>query len=630
MCGIAGYVTESRADPELLRAMCDAIRHRGPDDDGYFVERGVALGIRRLSIIDLVTGAQPVYNEDRSVAIVYNGEAYNFPELRQRLEAKGHRFTSNTDTECVVHLYEEYGDSCVEHLRGMFAFALWDQRRKRLLLARDRAGKKPLFYRLTPDGIWFSSELKALLQDPSFPREVDPIALHHYLTYQYVPAPWTVFKGVNKLPPAHTLSFEDGKVALNRYWDLSYSSKINVSEDEASERLRDHIREATRVRLISDRPLGAFLSGGVDSSVVVAAMAEQTSGPVKTFTIGFDDDRFDERRYARIVAERFSTDHHELIVHPNVLEVLPALVWHYDEPFADSSAIPTYYLAQMAREKVIVALNGDGGDESFGGYDRYVGLAMGGSLPASLRASGRWMARMLPRRAHPRSAIGRARRFLEAAGGSEPERYAALISYFNHRQKMDLYSGEMQKAVEGIDSAGLLEDAFTASDGADCIDRVLDADVQTYLPGDLLVKMDIATMAHSLEARSPLLDHKVMEFAASLPSNMKVRRMTGKYLLRKAARGWVPDEILDRRKMGFGVPIAAWLRGELRELAHDALTDATARGRGYFKPEAVKRLLSEHDAGIDHSNRIWALLWFELWHRMFVDDKAIAPPASSF
>lgn len=619
MCGIAGFVTEEPADESLLRAMCETIRHRGPDDEGYFVSDGVGLGMRRLAIIDLVTGKQPIFNEDGSIAIVYNGESYNFPELKRDLESKGHRFKTQTDTECVVHLYEEYGDRCVEHLRGMFAFAIWDGRRKRLLLARDRAGKKPLYYRQTAKGIWFASELKGLLEDPSLAREVDPVALHHYLTFQYVPAPRTIFKGVQKLPPAHTLSFENGKVALNRYWDLDYSSKIDVAENEAAEMLRAHIREATQIRLISDRPLGAFLSGGMDSSIVVAAMAESSSEAVKTFTIGFEDQGFDERRYARLVSERFSTDHHELVVRPAIQEILPKLVWHYDEPFADSSAVPSYYVAQMAAREVVVALNGDGGDESFGGYDRYAALALSSRIPGPLRGLGRGAALAIPQKINPRSFPGRAKRFLAAGAGAEGDRYAHLISYFNHGQKNGIYTDEMKSSVAGVDSADLIRRAFAESDGRDVIDRVLDVDVQTYLPGDLLTKMDIATMANSLEARSPLLDHKVMEFAASLPSEMKVRGTTGKVLLRKAARGWIPDEVIDRPKMGFGVPISTWLRRELRETAHDALTDVTARERGYFEPSGVKRLLAEHESGIDHSNRIWALLMFELWHREFAD-----------
>lgn len=628
MCGIAGYVSEKPQDPALIRQMCDVIVHRGPDDEGFHIDGKVALGMRRLSIIDVATGHQPIYNEDRSVAIVYNGECYNFPELRRMLEAKGHRFSTHTDTECIVHLHEEYGDRCVEHLRGMFAFALWDEKKQRLLLARDRAGKKPLFYRLTSDGIFFGSELKTLIQDPGFERRIDPIALHHYLTYQYVPAPWSIYEGVSKLPPAHTLAYEGGKARITRYWKLSYANKLDLPEEEAAERMRELIRECTRIRLISERPLGALLSGGVDSSLVVAAMAEQMSEPVKTFTIGFDDNRFDERKYARMVAERFGTEHHELVVTPDLLDIIPKLVWHYDEPFADSSAIPTYYVAEMTRQHVTVALNGDGGDESFGGYQRYIANLLAKKMPVpdfAVRA-GRGLLNALPPGRDSRSVRARARRFADIVLAPDEDRYARLMSYFNNDQKDAVYSGSMRETVQGHDSWDLLRELFRKSDGKDLADRMLDVDVQSYLHGDLLVKMDIATMANSLEARAPFLDHKMMEFAAALPSNMKIRGRVGKYLMKKAARGWLPDEVLDRPKMGFGVPLATWLRNDLRELAHESLTDATAKERGYFEPGSVQRLLAEHDAGQDHSTRIWALLQFELWARMMLDAKAVKGP----
>lgn len=632
MCGVAGYVTREAQDSSLIHRMCDVIKHRGPDDEGFHIRNDVALGIKRLSIIDVSSGHQPIYNEDGSIVIVYNGECYNFPELRRQLEIKGHRFSTQTDTECVVHLYEEYGDRCVEHLRGMFAFALWDNKRKRLLLARDRVGKKPLFYRLTTNGIFFGSELKALVQDQSLERRIDPIALHHFLTYQYVPAPWAIYQGINKLPPAHTLVFERGKSKIKRYWHLSYREKVRVSDAEAVEQLRELVRECTGVRLISERPLGALLSGGVDSSLVVAAMAEQTSGSVKTFTIGFDDDRYDERRYARMVADRFGTDHHELVVTPDLLHVIPKLVWHYDEPFADSSSIPTYYVAEMTRSHVTVALNGDGGDESFGGYQRYVANLLAKKMPVSdfaLRAA-RGILNGLPQGRDGRSIQARGKRFVDIVLAPDEDRYARLMSYFNNEQKNSVYSASMREMVRGIDSWDILRNLFRKSDGSDLTDRMLDADVQTYLSGDLLVKMDIATMANSLEARAPMLDHKMMEFAAALPSHMKIRGRTSKYLLKKAARGLVPDEVLDRPKMGFGVPLASWLRNELRDLTRDTLTATTAKQRGYFDPGEVQRLLEEHDRGRDHGIRIWALLQFELWAQMMLDSNAVRAPVASF
>jgi asparagine synthase (glutamine-hydrolysing) len=628
MCGIAGYAGRNPPDAAQLRRMCDVLSHRGPDEDGYLITDSVALGMRRLSIIDLSTGHQPVFNEDRSIAIVYNGEVYNFGELRRSLEAGGHHFGTDSDTECIVHLYEEHGERCVEHLRGMFAFALWDDRQHRLMLARDRAGKKPLYYRVTNDGIWFGSELKALLQDPNCPRTVNPTALHSFLTYGYVPAPAAILTGVHKLPPAHTLTYHDAAVELRRYWRLSYGSKLALSEEEAAEALRGLVREATRIRLVSDRPLGAFLSGGVDSSVVVAAMAEQMPEPVKTFSIGFEDHRFDERSYARMVAERFGTDHQELVVRPDVAELLPRLAWFYDEPFADSSAVPSYYLAEMARRHVVVALNGDGGDESFGGYDRYVAQGLAARIRLGDRLSSVVLrgVNALPSGAH-QSRMRRVKRFMAFALGPPATRYTEVMAIFTNQDKEALYSDEMKEAMGGVDAYELLAAAFADSEATEVVDAAMDVDVRTYLPGDLLVKMDIATMANSLEARSPLLDHKVMEFGAALPANLKVRGRTGKWLLKHAARGWLPDEVLDRPKMGFGVPVAAWLRDELRDLAHDVLTDDTARGRPYFEPATVDSLLDEHQAGTDHSKKIWALLCFELWHRMFVDRRAISAPS---
>ena len=618
--------------------MCDALVHRGPDEDGYLFGPHVALGMRRLSIIDVDSGAQPIYNEDATVAVVFNGEIYNAPELRAGLESRGHRFATATDTECIVHCYEEMGEACVEALRGMFAFALWDGRSGRLLLARDRVGKKPLYYRLVAGGIWFASELKALLQDPALPRRVDPVAMHHYLSLGYVPAPRAMLQGVAKLPPASTLAFQlqDASATVRRYWRLAYQPKQAIEPAEAAEELRNLIREATRIRLASERPLGAFLSGGVDSSVVVAAMAEQLAQPVKTFSIGFEDQRFDERRYARMVAERFGTTHEELVVSPKASDIeglLPRLTWHYDEPFADSSAIPSFYLAEMARRQVVVALNGDGGDESFGGYQRYLAARVAARLPGGQTVSrlGLRAVAALPDGQH-RSQLRRAKRFLGFALSPPAERYAGLMAVFSRAELETLYQPEWAAALEEDQREGPGEvadpiaEAFAAAQATDPAEAAMEVDVNTYLPGDLLVKVDIATMAHSLEARCPLLDHRLMEFAASLPADYKLRGSTGKWILKEAARGWVPDAVLDRPKMGFGVPVAAWLRTDLRPLVRDLLTDATARNRGWFQPAAVDRLLAEHDAGADHGARIWALLRNEAWHRMFVDQpRAVAP-----
>ncbi|MDN3358955.1 asparagine synthase (glutamine-hydrolyzing) [Actinomadura sp. DC4] len=627
MCGIAGIVSASAPDAELVRRMCDAMVHRGPDGAGFHDDEHAALGMRRLAIIDVAGGDQPVYNEDRTIAAVFNGELYDFARLRDMLRRRGHRLTTEGDTECLVHLYEEYGDDLVHQLRGMFAFAIWDVKRRRLLLGRDRVGKKPLYWRTDGTSLTFGSELKSLVQDPSMPREVDPVALHHYLTYQYVPAPWSIYQGVRKLEPGHLLVWQDGVQETRRYWRLDFTPRRVSSEEDEAERLRELLEEATRIRMVSERPLGAFLSGGIDSSAVVAAMARQSGERVKTFSIGFDEHRFDERRYARLLAGMYDTDHYEMVITPSALDVLPTLAWHFDEPFADSSAIPSFYVARMSRERVTVALNGDGGDECFGGYRRYLAMARTQRLiaPRRMRPLLIGAGGFLAARGEPGSTLHKAGRVLELIGHPGPRRYARLMSYFTPEQKHALYTDAMRERLAGLDSYALMDEAFAASQADTDVGRFIDIDVNTYLPGDLLVKMDIATMANSLEARSPFLDHHLMEWAAGLPTDLKIRSGTTKYLLKKAVAGWLPPELINRQKMGFGIPLATWLRTELRELSWDVLTDKTARSRGFFRPEAVSRLLVEHGEGREHGSRIWALIQFELWHRMFLD--GARPPA---
>ncbi|HZX38988.1 MAG TPA: asparagine synthase (glutamine-hydrolyzing) [Streptomyces sp.] len=630
MCGVAGMVSTASPDPATVKAMCDLLSHRGPDGEGFHTDDRVALGMRRLAIIDVSGGHQPVYNEDRSVVAVFNGEIYNFAELRGELLSRGHTFRTESDSECLVHLYEEHGEDLVHRLRGMFAFALWDAKERRLLLARDRVGKKPLYYRNADGRLAFASELKALSTVGPSGREVDLVALHHYLTYQYVPAPFSILRGVRKLPPGHLLTWQDGRVKVRRYWKLDFSPAAVTSEQEAVERTRELLLEATRIRMVSERPLGAFLSGGIDSSAVVAAMARTSDQPVKTFSVGFDDARFDEREHARTVARRYGTDHHEFVVGASALDVLPTLAWYFDEPFADSSAIPSFYVAQLSRRQVTVALNGDGGDESFGGYTRYALMAR----TARIRT---------PEAAHP--ALGRLGRALLGTGpvhpyrrkaglaltmlGADPElRYARLMSYFTPEQKHALYTDRLREELSGTDSYDLLLDAFHASSADSTVGRLMDVDVNTYLPGDLLVKVDITTMANSLEARSPFLDHRLMEWAARLPVELKVRGTTTKYLLKRAVADWLPPELLHRPKQGFGVPLAHWLRTELKDVAWDVLTDRTARDRGFFRPETVRALLEEHAAGQNHSRQLWALMQFELWHRRFVDQPLSGPPVA--
>ncbi len=577
--------------------------------------------MRRLAIVDVAGSRQPVYNEDRTIAAVFNGEIYNFQQLRADLGRRGHRFTSQGDSECLVHLYEEYGDQFVDHLRGMFAFAIWDRSEGRLLLGRDRVGKKPLYWRADGESLSFGSELKSIVENRAVPRRVDPIALHHYLTYQYVPAPWSIYQGIQKLPPGHLLSWRNGVTEVSRYWRLDCTENSVASVPEAAEQLRELLLDSTKVRMISERPLGAFLSGGVDSSAVVAAMARQTPLPVKTFAIGFDNDLFDERLHARKLAEHYGTDHHEFVVTPAGLDILPALTWHFDEPFADASAIPTFYVAQMSSQHVTVVLTGDGGDESFGGYRRYalMGMLQGIRLPTLVHPVLRHLGSSLANCKNTASRRFAAGRAIEMLGESTQRRYGRMMSYFTPQQKFCLYSEELREQLAGVDSYELIDQIFTQSHARTDVGRIMDVDVNTYLPGDLLTKVDIATMACSLEARSPFLDHHLMEWAASLPSHLKVRAGTTKYLLKEAMKPWLPQDLITRRKQGFGVPLADWLRADLRDLSRDVLTDSTARSRGFFRPDAVLSLLRQHENGSDHSSRIWALMQLELWHRAFID-----------
>lgn len=629
MCGICGkiYLDRSRLiEPDNIAKMSATLRHRGPDDSGVLVDGHVGLGHRRLSIIDLSpAGRQPMANEDGSLQLVFNGEIYNFEALRDELIAAGHVFRSQTDTEVILHLYEDHGPGCVEKLLGMFAFALWDGRRQELLLARDRAGKKPLVYTFAGGAFLFASEAKALLQDPAVSVRVNPEALHHYLTYQYVPGPLTIFDGIYKLPPAHTLLLRDGTTTLRRYWDLSYTRKQTPRRlEDCVAAFNELFRDAVRVRLRSDVPLGAFLSGGIDSSAAVAVMSSLTEQPVRTFCIGFEEDDYNELPYARMVAQRYGTEHTEWTVKPDALAVLPQLVYQYDEPFADPSAVPTYYVAQLTRRHVTVALNGDGGDESFAGYERYAAnrlAALYARLPRVLRETIiKRTVNRLPYRDQRWSVIRRLKRFINGCDDDPARCYVNWLCYFTDAMKADLYSTDFMARVRQIDSVGLTADVYRQADADNLLDRLLAADVHLYLPYDLLVKADIACMAHGLEARSPFLDHRLMEFAAALPPDMKLRGMRTKYLLKQAFAPLLPREILNRKKMGFGVPLHRWFRQELRDMAYDVLLDGRARGRGYFRPEVVRRLLEEHvRLQADHSYRLWALLWLELWHRQFVD-----------
>jgi asparagine synthase (glutamine-hydrolysing) len=622
MCGIAGIALGDRrpVERELVERMCQAQAHRGPDARGVHLADGVGLGIQRLRVIDLLTGDQPIHNEDGSVTVVLNGEIYNYRELRRRLSGNGHRFSTDGDTETIVHLYEERGSACVRELHGMFAFALWDSRRRQLLLARDRVGKKPLFYCERPGALSFASELAALMQDPEVPREIDHHAIDAYLAHGYVPAPLSAFAGVRKLMPASVLTYRDGETQIERYWHLDYSSKRSpCPEREVEEEVRSAIRKAVRRRMIADVPTGAFLSGGIDSSAVVAAMAEASPQPVKTFSIGFAEKRFNELPYARRIAQEFATDHHELLVRPNAIEILPTVVRHYGEPFADHAAIPSFYLARFAREHVTVALNGDGGDEGFAGYQRYTTnllLAESDRLPIGLRRTIAAAARRTPGGWDARGLPSRLARLVAASDLDRETRYLNQRSMFTAAERAQLYTPEYSALLGSSRADEAILAPWRASTATDLLDRMLDVDVNSYLPGDLLAKIDIATMAYSLEGRSPLLDHELMELAASLPSRLKAGRGQRKRILRSALRGWVPDEVLDAPKRGFELPVAQWFRGDLREYAHDMLLDPVATARGWCRERSVRQLLDEHSTGArDHGRGIWTLLMLELWYR---------------
>jgi asparagine synthase (glutamine-hydrolysing) len=629
MCGIAGKLDfTAGVDPALLERMCAAMEHRGPNSRGIWCEGPVGLAIQRLAIIDVAGGDQPIFNEDRTVAVVMNGEIYNFQELRDQLVVRGHRFATSTDTEVLVHLYEDHGDELVEHLRGMFGFAIWDCRRRRLLLGRDRVGKKPLLIARQGGKLWFASEMMALIQDPEIDRAPNPQAIASYLALQYVPHPLGAFERVEKLPPGSTLAVTIDGEEQRRYWSLDYGApEPDATMEELEEHLRQLIWEATRIRLISEVPLGAFLSGGIDSSAVVAAMADQMSEPVKTFSIGFPDTDFDELRYARMVAERFSTDHHEFVVEPHALEIMPKLARHYGEPFADPSAIPSFYLSEMTSHHVTVALNGDGGDESFAGYTRY----LANDLVAHLNWMPRPLQRLMPRLVKPLGEGSRSDQFrarvqrLSRVLAMEPyERYAHWMSAFQGYMREDAFQPEFLARIDGWRPEEVIGGPWRASTATSRIDRMLDVDVNTYLPADLLVKMDIATMAYSVEGRSPFLDHKLMEFAASLPAKLKLHGMTGKRLLKAALRDVLPDHILSRSKMGFGVPLLHWFRGELRELPREVLLGRDSRVQAYVKPIAIQRMIDDHQNGVaDHSLRLWVLLQLEMWHREVAESPLI-------
>ena len=611
--------------------MIATLRHRGPDGEKVWNDGRVGLAHARLAIIDLTAAAdQPMADADGVIHLVHNGEIYNFQALRDELITLGHRFASHGDAEVIVNGYKQWGDKVIGRLRGMFAFVLWDSRRRRLLMVRDRLGQKPLHYAWCDKRLLFGSEIKAILAWPGMARTPDYQAIHHYLSQRCVPAPHSAFVGVRHLPPAHFMVVEaDGTSRMERYWSLPAPEAARPRPlGELAEEITARFDEAVRLRLISDVPLGAFLSGGIDSACVVAAMANAGRGPVKTFTIGFSDRSFDEREGARHVAELYATDHHEFVVEPDALDILPKLVWHYGEPFADASAVPSYYVSEITRRHVTVALNGDGGDEAFLGYPRYAGSRLGvwvDALPGPARSLMAALGRALPFETSRARLLRYGRRFLVDAATSPAQRYTNWMTLFAQPDKRAIYGDAMRDCLDSP-SEDLL--APWLGDGAVDADRAAYGDIHGYLPDDLLVKVDVATMAHGLEGRSPFLDHELMAFAASIPAAQRMAGLRTKSLLKSAMGPRLPKETLDAPKRGFGAPIEHWLRHELKDLAYDTLTSATARARDLFRPQAVVRLLDEHMAGVrPHHDRIWALLMLELWFDMWIDgDGVVSKP----
>ncbi|MGE3508404.1 MAG: asparagine synthase (glutamine-hydrolyzing) [Vicinamibacterales bacterium] len=635
MCGIAGFVDSSRGDGAwsaeavsdarlLVGAMCDAIRHRGPDDFGLYVADHAALGMRRLSIIDLATGHQPIANETRTVWTVFNGEIYNYRTLRTRLEGSGHRFQTATDTEVIVHGYEEWGEEVFRHLDGMFGIAIWDTRRRVLLLARDRLGIKPLHWTRTGDRLYFGSELKSLLVAPGVPRELDVDALDHYLSFLYTPPSGTIFEAIHTLRPGHLLHWCDGHSRVTPYWQLPAGETFGGTEPEAEEELRAHLAAAVDSHLMSDVPLGAFLSGGLDSGVVVALMAAHSPGPVNTFSIGFEEKAFDELDDARQVARHYGTTHREDIVRPDAVQLLDELIAHFDEPFADASAIPTYYVSRLASQHVTVVLSGDGGDELFGGYDRYLPHPRVEQFDriasAPLRRFAGLAGRCLP-------AGARGKHFLRHVARDARGRYLEAVGFFGADERWAL----LQPALRSRRSLPLAEARlgrhFERFDGVSWPAQMMRFDSETYLPEDILTKVDRMSMAHSIESRVPLLDHHLVEFAASLPARFHIDDGQRKRLFRRVAASLLPPSLLTRPKRGFGLPLSSWLRGDLRSLFADTLLSTRARTRAYFDPAIVSRLVHEHVEGRrDHTLRLWQLIVFERWHRLYLDT---GPPRQS-
>ncbi|MEE4310671.1 MAG: asparagine synthase (glutamine-hydrolyzing) [candidate division KSB1 bacterium] len=627
MCGICGYVNTDSAQPvsrDIIQSMCDSIVHRGPDDQGTYFDNNVGMGMRRLSIIDLHTGKQPISNEDGTVWIVFNGEIYNYKELRQQLVSKGHIFRTQTDTETIVHAYEEYGEDCPRKLNGMFAFAIWDKRKNIFFLARDRIGIKPLYYYFDRNRLVFGSELKTLLKTGDIPRRIDLQSLDNFLTFEYIPAPRSIFQDIKKLPPAYTLTLFNKEIKLKSYWNLNYTNN-GYMESRIQGDIKSLLHDAVKIRLMSDVPLGAFLSGGIDSSTIVALMSHSMDRPVKTFSIGFEDSSYNELAYARLIARKFNTEHHEFIINPDAVDLTEKLIGILDEPFGDFSIFPTYLVSKMARDYVTVVLSGDGGDELFAGYDTYIADRLYkhySRIPAFLRNGAiRRFSEILPPSSKKKGMINRLKRFVEGTKLPEDLRHTRWMIFLQDLEKENLYDENMKSGILEKDPYKFIRNHFNNISYLknDETSQQLYVDISTYLVDDILVKVDRMSMATSLEARVPFLDHRFVELSANIPSHLKLKGNTTKYILKKSMEEYLPKEILYRGKEGFSIPIKNWLKQELKPMLNDILAPDKLKREGFFNPAYVEQLKKEHlDGNENHSHRLWALMVFGKWYDVYM------------
>jgi asparagine synthase (glutamine-hydrolysing) len=626
MCGICGFCfsDERQVDLNVLKKMTTTLQHRGPDDDGYYTNAGIALGHRRLSIIDLDTGKQPIHNEDETIYVVFNGEIYNFPELKKELEEKGHRFYTKTDTEVLVHLYEEREERCVERLAGMFAFAIWDGNRKKLLLARDRIGIKPLFYAYNGTGLAFASEPKALLQLPWVEGNLDPHGLSHYLSYDFIPAPYCIYADIKKVPPGHQVIYHDGALRCERYWDLDLSDRFdgNLDEKELCELIWKEFCRAVKTHLISDVPLGVLLSGGIDSTSVLAALRYEGVHDVKTFSIGFDDPSFDESKYFRRAASFFETEHHEEVLAPQkLIAIIPEVATILDEPLADASIMPTYLLSRFTKGSVKVALGGDGGDELFAGYPTYQAFLLSRyyeRLPRIIKFLVESAVKRLPVSFKNMSLDFRAKKFINGIPYPPVERHYRWMGTFSPDEKGELLTPSIKRRLEKLDSFNILYDYLRGKAFSSELGKLLYLDTKLYLQDGVLAKVDRASMAHGLEVRVPFLDHRFVDLVTGIPEQLKLKGLATKYIWKKAIRDRIPAEIARRGKKGFGIPIGKWLSGELKKLMLELLSEGRVKKQGIFNPSVVATLVDDHLARrVDNRKKLWNLLIFQLWWDRF-------------